>query len=148
MGWVLFLIGVFVVVPVGWLLLARTSADRLLTVVGLTLLPPTIWSGALGLKIGPCKVGSCVSHSEHNLLVFAVAAFVVLVVALVALALLQTIPGALLMTLAAALEVVSAVKIDTVTALMFGILAGVAALYFILALLPAVRSRPEPHAAG
>jgi hypothetical protein len=148
MGWVVFLIGVFVVVPVGWFLLARTRADRFLTVVGLTLLPPTIWSAALGLKIGPCKVGSCVSHSEHNLLVFAVAAFVVLVLALVALALLKTVPGALLMTLAGALGVVSAVKIDTVTALMFGILTAAAALYFTLALLPAVRSRPEPGTAG
>jgi hypothetical protein len=147
MGWVVFLIGVFVVVPVGWLLLAHTRADRFVTVVGLTLLPPTIWSGALGLKLGPCKVGSCVSHSQHNLLVFAVAAFVVLVVALVALALLKTVPGALLMTLAGALGVVSVAKIDTVTALMFGILAVAAGLYFLLVLLPGMRSRPEPDAA-
>jgi hypothetical protein len=143
MGWAVFLIGCFITIPVGWLLLARSKADRLLSVVGLTLLPPTIWSAALGLEIGPCKVGSCVSHSEHNLLVVAVGAFVALALGLAALFVLRTLAGAALIFLAGILGVVAVFKIDKVTVVMFALLAAVAALYAVLALLPN-RTSTEP----
>ena len=147
MGWVVFFFGCLVTIPVGWLLFSRTRADRLLSAIALVLLPPTIWSAALGLSIGPCNTGSCVTHKQHNLLALAVAALVLLVLAVVALALSHTIPAAVLMAVSSVLTLVSVVKIDTVTAIMFGLLAAAVVVYLILALLPA-RSRPAPGLPG
>jgi hypothetical protein len=147
MGWVAFFVGCLVTIPVGWLLLSRSHADRLLSVIGLVMLPPTVWTAALGLGIGPCEVGSCVTHKQHNLLALGVAALVVLALALAALALARPIPAALLMTAANVLALVSVVKIDVITAIMYLILGGGTALYLMLALLPA-RSRSEPGLSG
>jgi hypothetical protein len=143
MGWVVFLVGCLLTVPVGWLLFTRTSADRFLSLVGITLLPPTVWSAALGLKIGSCKSTTCVTHSQRHLLLFAVAALVVLVLALAALAVERRIAGAALMTLAPVLTAVSTWKLDRVSTVMFGILAGAVAAYLVLALLPN-RASPQP----
>jgi hypothetical protein len=143
MGWAVFAIGCLAPILAGWALFTRTRADRFLSVVGLTLVPPTVWSAALGLKIGSCKSTTCVTTSQRNLLVVAVAALVVLALALVALAVLRTIEAAFLMTLAAALALVSTWKVDRVTTIMFGILAGAVAAYLVLGLLPNRRS-PEP----
>jgi hypothetical protein len=136
MGWAVFLIACFLTIPIGWLVLTRPRADRFLAVVGLTLLVPTIWAAAIGLKIGPCDSTSCVTHTQRNLLVLAVPALVVLGLALVAIFRRLAVPAAALMTLAAILDFVATWKVDRVTTVMFGILAGAVATYLVLALLP------------
>ena len=141
MGWAVFFIGCLVTIPVGWVLFARTKADRLLSVIGLVLIPPTVWSAALGLQIGPCGTPDCVTNNQQDLLVFAVAGLVLIALALVAVATLRTIPGAALMILGSVLDMVSTWKVDRVTTIMFGILAASLAAYLVLALLP---NRPEP----
>src|SRR3954468_11175613 len=143
MGWAVFLIGCAVVVPIGWVLFTRTRADRFLTVVSLVLLAPTIWSAALGLSIGPCDTPTCVTNKQHDLLIFAVAGLVVLLLAMVAIGLLRTIPGAALLILAVVLDMVSTWNVDRVTTIMFGILAGAVAAYVVFGILPSRRPQPD-----
>ena len=131
MGWALFLIGCAVPIVAGWYLLAHTRADRLVTVVALILLPPTIWAAAIGLKIGPCKTGDCVSHSQRNFLTIAVIGLVILVLAVVALVLGRALIAAVLVALSGALSAVSVGKIDTVATVMFAVLAAAAATYLV-----------------
>ena len=141
MGWVVFIAGCLVTIPIGWLLFARTRGDRFLTALGLVLLPPTIWSAALGLQIGPCDTPTCVTSKQQDLLIFAVAALVVLAVALVAVGTMRAIPAAVLMTLACVLNMVATWKVDRVTTIMFFILGAGVAFYLALSLLP---NRAEP----
>jgi uncharacterized protein YacL len=143
MGWVVFLFGCLITIPVGWFLFARTRSDRFLCAVGLVLIPPTIWSAALGLSIGPCDTPKCVTDHQQNLLMFAVAGLVVLIGALVAVVLGRAIPGAALMILACILNMVATWKVDRVTTIMFGILGGAVILYLALSLVP---NRPEQAA--
>jgi hypothetical protein len=131
MGWAVFLIGCAIPVVAGWYLFAHTRADRLLTVVALTLLPPTIWAAALGLKIGPCKTGDCVSHSERNFLTIAVVGLVILVLAVVVLVLGRALIAAGLVVVSGVLGAVSVGKIDTVAMVMFVVLAASAAAYLV-----------------
>jgi hypothetical protein len=98
------------------------------------------YAAAIGVGIGPCNEGSCVSHTQKNLLTFAVVALVVLVAALVALYLQQVLIGGGLMFVAAVLDVISVTKIDKVTAVAFGILAASIAAYVIALIM---RNRPE-----
>jgi hypothetical protein len=142
MGWVVFLFGCLITIPGGWFLFARTRSDRFLAAVGLVMLPPTIWSAGLGLSIGPCDTPKCVTDTQQNLLMFAVAALVVLIGSLVAIALMRAVPGALLMLLACVLNMVAVWKVDKVTTIMFFILGASVALYFALSLLPR-RADPE-----
>jgi hypothetical protein len=141
MGWVVFIVGCLVTIPIGWLLFARTRGDRFLTAVGLILLPPTIWSAALGLQIGPCDTPTCVTSKQQDLLIFAVAALVVLALALVAVGMMRAVPAAVLMALACVLNMVATWKIDKVTTILFVILGASVVLYLALSLLP---NRPEP----
>jgi hypothetical protein len=136
MGWVVFLFGCLVTIPVGWFLFARTRADRFLTAVGLVLLAPTIWSAGLGLQIGPCDTPDCVTTKQQDLLIFAVAALVVLIAAFVVIAMRHAIPGALLLILSCVLNMVATWKVDRVTTIMFFILGAGLAAYFVLSLLP------------
>ncbi len=140
MGWVVFIFGCLITIPIGWALFSHTRSDRLLSVMGLILLPPMIWAAAIGLGIGPCKEGSCVTHQQKNLLTLAVIGLVVLVAALVALYLQQALVGGALMFVASVLLVFSVRKIDKVTAIAFGILAAAVAVYTVLFFL---RGRPE-----
>ena len=141
MGWVVFIVGCLVTIPIGWLLFARTRGDRFLTALGLILVPPTIWSAALGLQIGPCDTPTCVTSKQQDLLIFAVAALVVLAVALVAVGTMRAAPAAVLMAVACVLDMVATWKVDRVTTVMFFILGAGVVLYFALSLLP---NRPEP----
>jgi hypothetical protein len=141
MGWVVFIVGCLVTIPIGWLLFARTRGDRFLTALGLILVPPTIWSAALGLQIGPCDTPTCVTSKQQDLLIFAVAALVVLALALVAVGMMRAVPAAVLMALACVLNMVATWKIDKVTTILFAILGASVVLYFALSLLP---NRPEP----
>ena len=141
MGWVVFIVGCLVTIPIGWLLFARTRGDRFLTALGLILVPPTIWSAALGLQIGPCDTPTCVTSKQQDLLIFAVAALVVLALALVAVGMMRAVPAAVLMALACVLNMVATWKIDKVTTILFVILGASVVLYLALSLLP---NRPEP----
>ena len=141
MGWVVFIVGCLVTIPIGWLLFARTRGDRFLTALGLILVPPTIWSAALGLQIGPCDTPTCVTSKQQDLLIFAVAALVVLALALVAVGMMRAVPAAVLMALACVLNMVATWKIDKVTTILFAILGASVVLYFALSLLP---NRAEP----
>jgi hypothetical protein len=141
MGWVVFIAGCLVTIPIGWLLFSRTRGDRLLTALGLILLPPTIWSAALGLQIGPCNTPVCVTSKQQNLLIFAVGALVVLALALAAVGTMRAVPAAALMALCCVLNMVATWKVDRVTTVMFFILGAGVVLYFALSLLP---NRPEP----
>jgi hypothetical protein len=141
MGWVVFIVGCLVTIPIGWLLFARTRGDRFLTALGLILVPPTIWSAALGLQIGPCDTPTCVTSKQQDLLIFAVGALVVLALALVAVGMMRAVPAAVLMALACVLNMVATWKIDKVTTILFAILGASVVLYCALSLLP---NRPEP----
>jgi hypothetical protein len=141
MGWVVFIVGCLVTIPIGWVLFARTRGDRFLTALGLILVPPTIWSAALGLQIGPCDTPTCVTSKQQDLLIFAVGALVVLALALVAVGMMRAVPAAVLMALACVLNMVATWKIDKVTTILFAILGASVVLYFALSLLP---NRPEP----
>jgi hypothetical protein len=141
MGWVVFIVGCLVTIPIGWVLFARTRGDRFLTALGLILVPPTIWSAALGLQIGPCDTPTCVTSKQQDLLIFAVGALVVLALALVAVGMMRAVPAAVLMALACVLNMVATWKIDKVTTILFAILGASVVLYCALSLLP---NRPEP----
>jgi hypothetical protein len=144
MGWVVFILGFLIVIPVGWFLFTRARADRFLTAVGLVLIPPTIWAAAIGLQIGPCDTPECVTNKQQDLLMFAVAGLVVLALALAAVATLRTLPAAGLMILAPVLDMVSTWKIDRVTTIMFFILAAVVVAYVVFGLLPRRRFEASP----
>jgi hypothetical protein len=141
MGWAVFIFGFVVTIPVGWFLFSRTRGDRFLCAMGLVLLAPTIWSAGLGLRLGPCDTPECVTHKQQDLLIFAVAALVVLIAAFVVIAMRQAIAGAVLVTLSCVLNMVAVWKVDKVMTIMFAILAVSTVLYFALSLLP---NRPEP----
>ena len=144
MGWVVFILGFLIVIPIGWALFTRMRADRFLSVVGLVLLPPTIWSAAIGLSIGPCNTPGCVTNKQQDLLMFAVAGLVLLLLALAAVATMRALPAAVLMILASVLDMVSTWKIDRVTTIMFAVIAVVAAAYLVFGLLPKRRFEASP----
>jgi hypothetical protein len=139
-GWVVFIFGCLITIPIGWALFSRGDADRLLSVIGLILLPPTIWGAGIALGIGPCDEGSCVTHQQKNLLWLAVVAVVLLVVAFVLLYMQQRMIGGGVMLVAAILGLVSVTKIDKVLAIAYGLLAASIAAYVIVQW---SRSRPE-----
>jgi hypothetical protein len=141
MGWVVFIFGCLVTIPVGWFLFSRTRGDRFLIAVALVMLPPTIWSAGLGLQIGPCDTPTCVTHTQQNLLIAAVAALVALIAAFVLVALRQAMPGAALVILTCILNMVATWKIDKVTTIMFAILGVATVLYLALSIVP---NKPEP----
>jgi hypothetical protein len=130
MGWVLLFIGLLLPPLIGWLLIRRFRADLALTLLGLASLPVLFWGFALWTKIGPCKVGSCLSSGEHGRLVFAIAALVVLLAAFALIAAKNVLAGGAALVLAEALGAVSLARIDNTATIMI-ILIGLAAAGYL-----------------
>ena len=148
MGWVVFLFGCLVTIPVGWALFTRPRADRFLSAVGLVMLAPIIWAAGLGLRIGPCDTPTCVTHQQQNLLLFAVGALVVVAIGLVAVAMTRPLPAAALLIVGGVLAMVSTWKVDRVTTIMFVLLTAVVVAYLMLALLPNRRPAEPGYPTG
>jgi len=140
MGWVVFIFGCLITIPVGWALFSKSNADPGLSVTGLILLPPTIWGAGIGLGIGPCKVSECVTHQQKNLLGLAVIAVILLIASFVLLFLGNRMIGGIVMFVAAVLGVFSTAKIDKVLAISYGLMAATVAT---LVIVQWSRSRPE-----
>jgi hypothetical protein len=140
MGWLVFFIGLGLPVAIGWWLLVRRRADAPLSLLGLISLPILVWAAAIGAKIGPCKVGNCVSSTQHDRLVFAIVALALLVVAFGLLAYHQQLAGGSALVLAEVVGAIGVQKIDT-TELITLLVIGAAALAYLL--LVNARARAE-----
>jgi|SRR5689334_24629852 hypothetical protein len=77
----MFFVGLVLPLPLGAWLIRKRRADLPLSLIGLASVPVLLWGAALGAKIGPCKVGPCMTHTQHSHLEVAIAAFVILLVA-------------------------------------------------------------------
>jgi hypothetical protein len=124
-------VGLFLPIPVGYLVIGWRHADVPLSLFGLTSLPLLVWGASLGASIGPCGVPSCVSHTEHSRLVISIAALVILVVAFVLLGLQRFWPGGIVLVVAELVGAYSMIKTDTAIVITLLILAGSAVGYLI-----------------
>jgi hypothetical protein len=129
MGWVMFLIGLALPVPVGMFLIGKRRSNLALTLLSLVALPLVLWSASLYLKIGPCGVPDCMSSSEHSRLVLAVPGLVLLVAGYVLLAMRQTWAAGVVLILSYVLTAVGVAKTDRTVTVTLSILAGAAIAY-------------------
>jgi hypothetical protein len=120
MGWVMFLLGLALPVPIGAFLIGKRRANLPLTLLGLIALPLVLWSASLYLKIGPCGVPDCMTSSEHSQLVLSVPGLVFLVGGYVLLAVRQTWAAGAALILSFILTALGVAKTDrTVTVTLF-----------------------------
>ena len=131
MGWVMFLVGLVLPVPVGMFLIGKRRANIWLTLLGLVALPLVLWSASLYLKIGPCGTPDCMTNSEHSRLVLSVPGIVLLVGGYALLAIKQTYAGGVSLILSFLLTGVGVAKTDSTITVTFAILAAAAAGYLI-----------------
>jgi hypothetical protein len=131
MGWVMFLIGLALPVPIGMFLIGKRRSNLALTLVSLVALPLELWAASLYLKIGPCGVPDCMSSSEHSRLVLSVPGIVLLVAGYVLLAIRQTWAAGAVLILSFVLTAVGVAKTDRTVSVTLGILAGGALGYLI-----------------
>jgi hypothetical protein len=124
-------VGLFLPIPVGYLVIGWRHADVPLSLFGLTSLPLLVWGASLGAKIGPCGVPACISHTEHSRLVISIAALVILVVAFALLGLQRFWPGGIVLVVAELVGAYSMIKTDTAIVITLLILAAFAAGYLI-----------------
>lgn len=127
----MFFLGLVLPLPIGAWLIRNRRADLPLSLIGLTSVPVLLWGAALGAEIGPCNVGSCMSHVQHNHLEIAIAAFVLLIVAFVVLGLHQKVAGGGVLVLAELVGAYSMLKTDVAAAVMLVILALAAGGYLL-----------------
>jgi hypothetical protein len=127
----MFFVGLVLPVPVGVWLIRMRRGDLPLSLIGLASLPVLTWGAALGLKIGPCKVGPCMSHTQHNHLVISIVAFVLLIVAFAVLGLVNKTAGGGVLIVAQLVGAYSMLKTDAAAAVMLLIFAAAAAGYLI-----------------
>lgn len=141
MGWVMFLIGLALPVPVGMFLIGKRRGNLLLTLLGLVALPLVLWSASLYLKIGPCGVPDCMSSSEHSRLVLSVPGIVLLVAGYVLLAIRRTYAAGVALVLSFLLTGIGVAKTDSTITVTFAILAAGAAGYLIYLYVNRVETR-------
>jgi hypothetical protein len=127
----MFFVGLVLPLPIGIFLFRIRRADTALSLIGLASIPVLTWGAALGLKIGPCKVGPCMTHTQHNHLVIAIVAFVLVIAALAVLGLVQKTAGGILLVVAQLVGAYSMIKTDTAAAVMLVLFAVAAAAYLI-----------------
>lgn len=127
----MFFVGLVLPPLIGWYLIGRRHADLPLTLLGLASVPMIVWGASLGAKIGPCKVGDCMSSSEHSRLVLVIVALGLLAVAFVLLGLRQQFPGGGMVVVAEAVGAIGVQRVDT-TALVALFIVGAAALLYLV----------------
>lgn len=131
MGWVMFLLGLALPVPVGMFLIGKRRANLPLTLLGLVALPLVLWSASLYLEIGPCGVPDCMSSTEHSRLVLAVPGLVLLVAGYVLLAIRQTWAAAASLILSFLLTGIGVAKTDRTVAVTLFILTAAGIGYLV-----------------
>jgi hypothetical protein len=131
MGWVMFLIGLALPVPIGMFLIGKRRANLLLTLLGLVALPLVLWSASLYLKIGPCGVPDCMSSSEHSQLVLSVPGLVLLVAGYVLLAIRRTWAAGAALILSFLLTAIGVAKTDRTVTVSLCLLAATAIGYLV-----------------
>jgi hypothetical protein len=132
MGWVMFFVGLVLAPLIGWYLIGRRRADLPLTLLGLASVPMIVWGASLGAKIGPCKVGDCMSSGQHSRLVLVLVALGLLAVAFVLLALHRQLAGGGVLVVAEAVGAVGVQRVDTTALVALFLLGGAALLYLAL----------------
>jgi ABC-type Na+ efflux pump permease subunit len=131
-GWLAFFIGLVAPVPIGWWLIGKRRANALLSLLGLASLSVIVWAAALGAKVSSCKVGSCISSSQHNRLVIAIVALAILLVAYGLLAVGRTMLGGGTLAVALLVGAFGNTKTDTAAAIMLLVFAIGAAIYVLV----------------
>ena len=131
MGWVMFLIGLALPVPIGMFLIGKRRSNLALTLLSLVALPLELWAASLYLKIGPCGVPDCMSPSEHSRLVLSVPGIVLLGAGYVLLAMRQTWAAGAALILSFVLTAVGVAKTDRTVTVTLGILAAASIGYLI-----------------
>jgi len=127
----MFFVGLALPLPIGIWLIRKRRADLPLSLIGLTSVPVLLWGAALGAKIGPCKVGPCMSHTQHSHLEVAIAAFVILLVAFGVLSIHQKFAGGGVLIVSQLVGAYSMLKTDVVAAVMLVIFALAAGGYLL-----------------
>ena len=137
-------VGLLLPLAIGaWLIRAR-RADLLLSLIGLASLPVLVWAGSLGAKLGPCKVGNCMSSGQHSHLVIALVALGILLVSFGLLAVKQTRAGGAALVVALLVGAFSMTRTDTAAAVMLVIFALAAAGYLLAAYIAERDARRVP----
>jgi hypothetical protein len=136
-GWLLFFIGLIAPVLIGWWLLGKRGANPLLSVLGLASLSLMIWAASLGAKIGSCKVGDCMSSTEHNRLVISIVALAILLVGFGLLAFGRTMLGGGALLVALLVGAYGTTKTDIPAAIMLLLFALGTAVYLLVQYLAA-----------
>jgi hypothetical protein len=122
-------IGLLVPLPIGIWLIRTRRADVPLSLVGLASLPVIVWGAALGAKIGPCDVPSCMSHTQHSHLVWSIVALGILAVAFVILGMHRKMFGGGVLIVAQLVAAYSMLKTDVAAAVMILIFAASVGIY-------------------
>ena len=140
----MFFVGLLLPLPIGLFLIRIRHADLPLSLLGLASVPVLTWGAALGLKIGPCEVGPCMSHTQHTHLVIAIVAFGLLIAAFAVLAFVGKTAGGGLLIVAQLVGAYSMIKTDTAAAVMLLLFAIAAAGYLITGYMAARETQRVP----
>jgi hypothetical protein len=143
-GWVLLFAGLLVPLAIGAWLIRSRGADLLLSLLGLASVPVLVWAGSLGAKIGPCKVGNCMSSGQHSHLVIGLVALGILLVSFGLLAVKQTRAGGAVLVVSQLVGAFSMTRTDTAAAVMLLIFALAAAGYMLATYLAEREARRVP----
>jgi hypothetical protein len=122
-------VGILLPVLGAWWLLGRVHADLALSLIGLTSLPALVWASSLGAKIGPCKVGDCMSSTQHSHLVIAIVAFVLVLVSFALLSMSRPLIGGVVLIVSQLVGAYSMLKTDTAALAMLLVFAALATVY-------------------
>jgi len=140
----MFFVGLVLPVPIAFFLIRIRRADLPLSLIGLASLPVLTWGAALGLKIGPCEVGPCMSHTQHTHLVIAIVAFGLLIAAFAVLAFVGKVAGGGVLIVSQLVGAYSMLKTDTAAAVMLLLFAAAAAGYLIAGFMAAREAQRVP----
>jgi hypothetical protein len=125
------LVGLLLPLVIGAWLIRRRRADLPLSLIGLASVPVLVWGGSLGAKIGPCKVGSCMSSGQHSHLVITLVALGILLVSFGLLAAKQTRAGGAVLVVSQLVGAFSMTRTDTTSTVMLLIFALAAGGYLL-----------------
>ena len=137
-------VGLVLPLAIGAWLIRGRRADLLLSLIGLASLPVLVWAGSLGAKLGPCKVGNCMSSGQHSHFVIALVALGILLVSFGLLAVKQTRAGGAALVVALLVGAFSMTRTDTAAAVMLVIFALAAAGYLLAAYIAERDARRVP----
>jgi hypothetical protein len=140
----MFFVGLVVPLPIGSWLIRKRRADVPLTLVGIASVPVLVWGASLGAKIGPCGVPDCMSHAQHNHLVWSIVALGLLVAAFVVLGVHRMMIGGGVLIVALLVGAFSMLKTDIAAAVLILIFAASAGIYVFGNYFVAREEKPVP----